>query len=78
MIEEADSEMSREKISKRAETQHPQRLSADPPTNSADVEGEDLEPRRTGDKCESGYSLEEDAFTNEGAPPPPAANPLYR
>jgi diguanylate cyclase (GGDEF)-like protein len=72
LIEEADSAMYREKIGKHAETHAPQRLSADPPTNSADVAGEDLEPKRTCDKRESGYSLEEDAFTNEGAPPPSA------
>ncbi len=64
--------MFRKKISQLAETHDPQRLSADPPTNSADGEGEDLGPTRTCDKRVSGYSLEEDAFTNEGAPPPSA------
>lgn len=72
LIEEADSAMYREKIGKHAETYDPQRLSADPPTNGADGKGVHVEPTRTCDKRESGHSLEEDAFTNEGAPPPSA------
>jgi hypothetical protein len=71
-IRSADTAMYSEKIGNHAETHDPRRPSADPPTDSADVEGENLEPKRTRDKRESAYSFDEDAFTNEGAPPPSA------
>lgn len=64
--------MYREKISKQVETYDPQRSPADPLTTNADGEGAEIERARTCDKPDSGYSLEEDAFTNEGAPSPSA------
>ena len=73
LIEEADSAMYREKARKRGEQHNPQRCSVALPRPGADRKAASLGRTRAIKKAESGGSPQEDAFTNEGAPPPAAS-----